>query len=104
MTSADEPLLRRRRPTLSTIARKTLGYAALALMAAIALIPFLWTLSTSLKNIDEVFVYPPQWIPSHFKWQNYTSLWHQLPMGRWMWNSAYIAGLAVTGKLILTST
>ena len=36
-------------------ARKAIGYLALTLMAAIALIPFAWTVSTSLKNIDEVF-------------------------------------------------
>src|SRR5438552_1089330 len=104
MTSAEEPLRPRRRVTLSSVARKALGYAALTLLASIALIPFLWSISTSLKNIDEVFVYPPQWLPSHFKWENYSSLWHELPMGRWIWNSAYIAALAVAGKLFLTST
>src|SRR5207248_2400358 len=36
--------------------------------------------------------------------ENYSALWHELPMGRWIWNSAYIAVLAVAGKLVLTST
>jgi multiple sugar transport system permease protein len=91
---------RRRR----TLGRKAIGYLALSLMAAVALIPFLWTLSTSLKNIDEVFVFPPQWIPEKLQWSNYTTLWHELPIGRWIFNSALVVVLAVLGKLILAST
>lgn len=102
MTSADPAVGRRRRGP--AIARKAAGYAAMTLLAALALGPFLWTLSTSLKNIDEVFVYPPKWLPSVLKWSNYTSLWHAFPMDRWMFNSAYIVILTVLGKLLLSST
>lgn len=102
MTSADESHKRRFRR--HTLRRKAAGYAALTLLAAIALAPFLWTLSTSLKNIDEVFVYPPRLLPSTLKFSNYSSLWRELPMSRWIFNSAYIVVLAILGKLILTST
>jgi multiple sugar transport system permease protein len=101
MTSAKLPT--RPRPSRRA-GRKALGYAALTALALIALVPFLWTLSTSLKNIDEVFVSPPQWLPSSPKWLNYTTLWHELPMARWIFNSAYIVVLAVLGKLFLAST
>jgi multiple sugar transport system permease protein len=57
-----------------------------------------------LKNIDEVFVFPPQWIPDELKWSNYTTLWQELPMGRWIVNSTVVVALAVLGKLILAST
>jgi len=103
MTSADRAAVHRPRRG-PAIARKTAAYAAMTLLAALALGPFLWTLSTSLKNIDEVFVYPPKWLPSVFKWSNYTSLWHSFPMERWMFNSAYIVILTVLGKLFLSST
>jgi ABC-type glycerol-3-phosphate transport system permease component len=107
MTSADSSLapvtrVRRRRP--ARWPRKVLGYAVLSLLAIIALIPFAWTVSTSLKNIDEVFTFPPQWLPSTLRWQNYTNLWHQLPMGRWIINSFVVVILSVLGKLILAST
>ncbi len=103
MTSADRAAVHRPRRG-PAIARKTAAYAAMTLLAALALGPFLWTVSTSLKNIDEVFVYPPKWLPSVFKWSNYTSLWHSFPMERWMFNSAYIVILTVLGKLFLSST
>lgn len=104
MTSAESAGSRRGRRRAQGVARRALGYAALTLLAAVALTPFLWTISTSLKNIDEVFVYPPQWLPHHFKWANYTTLWTELPLGRWIWNSTYIVVLAVAGKLVLAST
>jgi multiple sugar transport system permease protein len=102
MTSANQSSRRafRRR----VVARKAAGYAALTLLAAIALAPFLWTLSTSLKNIDEVFVFPPKLLPSTLKFSNYSSLWRELPISRWIFNSAYIVVLAILGKLILAST
>lgn len=101
MTSLDRPGRRRLgRPAR----RKAVAYTALAVLAFIALGPFLWTVSTSLKNIDEVFLFPPQWLPSSPKWSNYTMLWHDFPMARWIFNSAYIVLLAVLGKLFLAST
>jgi multiple sugar transport system permease protein len=102
MTSADPSI--RRRFRRRQVARKAAGYTGLGLLAALALAPFLWTLSTSLKNIDEVFVYPPRLLPSTLKFSNYSSLWRELPMSRWIFNSAYIVVLAILGKLILAST
>ncbi|MGI8870141.1 MAG: carbohydrate ABC transporter permease [Mycobacteriales bacterium] len=102
MTSVDRPVVRRHRG--QSVTRKAAGYAALTALALFALAPFLWTLSTSLKNIDEVFVFPPRVLPSRLKFSNYTSLWHEFPMARWIFNSAYIVVLTVLGKLILTST
>src|SRR4051794_7135076 len=104
MSTADLTRAHRRRRRLPGVARSALGYAALTLLAAIALVPFLWTLSTSLKNIDEVFVFPPQWLPGSPKWSNYTSLWDAFPMDRWIFDSAYIVVLSVLGKLVLAST
>ena len=39
-------------------------YLLIAAGAAIVLVPFLWMLSTSLKAEQQLFVYPPQWIPN----------------------------------------
>lgn len=104
MTSVELRSRARRARHRRTVGRKAIGYLALSLMAVIALVPFLWTLSTSLKNIDEVFVFPPQWIPDKLQWSNYSTLWRELPIGRWIVNSTVVVVLAVLGKLILAST
>ncbi len=95
---------RRSRRRREGLMRRALGYLVLTLVAVVALIPFFWMVSTSLKNIDQVFVFPPQWLPNPVKWSNYSTLWNQLPLGRWIWNSVYITLAAVAGKLVLAST
>lgn len=53
--------------------------AMLVLGALVMLLPFLWLLSTSLKNQQQIFLYPPQWIPAPVRWQNYPEALTQLP-------------------------
>jgi multiple sugar transport system permease protein len=103
ISSAPRPPRRRRRRSATDAGRSALAYALLALLAIAALVPFLWMISTSLKNIDEVFVSPPVWIPSDFRWENYTSLWDDFPIGTWVFNSLKIAAIVVAGDLIVCS-
>ena len=75
----------------------------LLLVGAIAmLMPFAWMLSTSLKAQNEVFSYPPQWIPSQLLWSNYAQAWAAAPFGRYFINSGIVA-LAVTFLDLVTS-
>ena len=76
----------------------------LLLVGAIAmLMPFAWMVSTSLKAQNEVFAYPPQWIPSQLLWSNYAQAWAAAPFGRYFINSGIVA-LAVTFLDLVTSS
>ena len=76
----------------------------LLLVGAIAmLMPFAWMVSTSLKAQNEVFSYPPQWIPSQLLWSNYAQAWAAAPFGRYFINSGIVA-LAVTFLDLVTSS
>jgi multiple sugar transport system permease protein len=90
-------------PKNRKIGRKALAYLALTLLAVLALVPFIWMLSTSLKNLDEVFLFPPKWIPSKLQFRNYTSLWHDFPMSTWIFNSLKVT-LSVTIGVLITSS
>ena len=35
------------------------------------IMPFVYMLSTSLKPPNQVFVFPPRWIPNPIVWTNY---------------------------------
>jgi multiple sugar transport system permease protein len=85
------------------LGRKAIAYLALSLLALLALVPFIWMLSTSLKSLDEVFLYPPKWIPSHLRFSNYTSLWHDFPMTTWVLNSLNVSSSVTIGVLITSS-
>lgn len=71
--------------------------------AIVMVIPFIWMLSTSFKASGQTFVYPPQWIPNPFVWQNYPDMWAALPFNWFVVNSLKIATLATIGQLISCS-
>ena len=48
-----------------------LVYATLIFVGFFMLVPFAYMLSTSLKPANQVFVYPPRWIPDPIRWENY---------------------------------
>ncbi|MEN6478293.1 MAG: hypothetical protein ABFD20_01485, partial [Anaerolineales bacterium] len=43
----------------------------LTIGAVAVLLPLVWMLSTSLKTMGQVAVYPIQWIPDPVMWSNY---------------------------------
>ena len=71
--------------------------------ALIMIIPFIWMLSTSFKAPGKTFVYPPEWFPRPFVWQNYVEMWSALPFNQFFLNSIKIAALSTIGQLLTCS-
>lgn len=72
-----------------------LAIVIIILGAISMLIPFLWMISTSLKEEAEVFTFPVTWIPKSFKWGNYKQAIQIGNFGRIFFNSTFVA-LATT--------
>ncbi|MCD9020847.1 carbohydrate ABC transporter permease [Cohnella silvisoli] len=64
--------VRQQKKRTHEIIRQTIAYFFLVLGSLVMAIPFLWMLSTSLKEQGVVFEMPPRWIPEHFAWSNYS--------------------------------
>jgi multiple sugar transport system permease protein len=71
--------------------------------ALVMIVPFLWLLSTSLKEQRQIFLYPPQWIPNPVRWQNYPEALTQLPFGRYTVNTLLITAITMVGVLLTSS-
>lgn len=80
---------------------RTLVMLVLVVGAALNLVPFIWTLSTSLKSPSEVFAYPPTWIPDPFVWENYLDAFRRVNP-RVFLNSAIFAGSIVLLQGMIT--
>lgn len=65
--------------------------------AIIYLFPLYWMYITAIKTSSEAFANPPIFIPTHAQWSNFVDVWVSRGMGRYLWNSFYIA----TGSVIL---
>ena len=59
--------------------------------------PFLWTILSSFKTLEEIAAYPPTLVPRVWQWQNYVEAWVQQPFGRWTLNSVVVAFWSVIG-------
>lgn len=53
--------------------------------------PFAIMLLTALKPGDEVFAYPPRWLPSRLAWENFSDMWAATNFGNALFNSLYVA-------------
>jgi multiple sugar transport system permease protein len=85
------------------LVENSLIYAVLLAGTAVLMIPFFWMLSTSLKPLDEVYVYPIIWIPSELVWSNYADVFKNVPFARYLYNSAFISAVAIVGNLLGSS-
>lgn len=90
---------RRRGPSLYLIAI----YGILALAAFIALVPFLYVISTSFKDTVSLFKYPPEWIPSEPTLDNFRGLLAEYPFIRWTLNSFVVASAVTLVKVVIDS-
>jgi len=82
---------------------KWMAYILLSLGAATMIIPFLWMLSTSLKDFGSIFTYPPKWIPEPIVWANYIKVWKVVPLARFYFNSMLVASLVTVGQVITSA-
>lgn len=70
-------------------------YGVLALGAAVMTLPLLWMLTTSLKEANQVFAVPIQWIPTPVRHDNYVRAWEVAPWASYIFNSVFV-GFSVT--------
>lgn len=66
-------------------------YGVLIAMVVVMGAPFFWMISTALKPVGEILVYPPRWIPSRFAWENFVTAWNAAPFERFYINSTFVA-------------
>jgi multiple sugar transport system permease protein len=80
-------------------------YVILVLGAIPLLVPFVWMVSTALKEAGQVLVFPPIWIPDPLRWQNfYDSLTQPYaPFDVFFTNTMIITVLSMFGQLLSAS-
>ena len=71
--------------------------------AVIFAFPFVWLVSTSLKPDDQLFLFPPTFIPRPVRWDNYTRMLQYLPFFQFLKNTLYVTVLNVIGTLLSCS-
>lgn len=69
----------------------------LVILAATFLFPFFWMFLTTVKNIGDLFYYPPKWLPEKWNWDNYLKTMEAVPFLRYTINSLILSISNVLG-------
>jgi multiple sugar transport system permease protein len=66
-------------------------------------LPFIWMVSTSLKDASEVLTTTPSFLPHAWRWDNYVKVFTQVPFARFYLNTVVVTAGRVVGQLIFAS-
>lgn len=91
-------------PRLTMGQRRRIGhvFVHLALLAGVVImmIPLAWTVSTSLKPVSDLFIFPPEWIPDPIQWGNYAEAVTAIPFWRYLGNTVFVTTMVIIGKVL----
>lgn len=93
-----EAVVPRRLPVLGGLAR----HALLLAVSVIFLFPFYWMVTAALKDKEQLFAVPPQWIPNPVHWDNFLTAinYPGFPYFRLLGNSVFYSGMVTIGTVI----
>ncbi len=87
----------RQRQILRLVARNGFTYLVLFFGAFMAVIPFIWMISTSLMSLPDAT--GVRFFPSSIHFENYVNAWQEAQFAEYMINSALIALITLSGQL-----
>ncbi len=85
------------------VTKNILLHLVIYALAIVVIAPFLWMILTSFKDMSEIYVYPPKWLPEKFNFDNYVNAFTAAPFGRYYLNSLIVAFAVTLGQLITCS-
>lgn len=91
-----------RRRTVRVVGRALLYLVAIA-GSALMLLPQVWMLRSSLMNINQIFVYPPEWIPNPWVFENYPDVFDTVPFLQYYVNTFTVLIPTVVGTVVTAS-
>ena len=96
-------MLRMRRFGEASPLLTAISYAVVVVASLIAILPFFYIISTAIKQSKFLFEYPPQWIPKHIYWGNFTHLLTETYFPRWILNTLFVSLTVTALKLFFDS-
>ncbi len=83
--------------------KKAFVFLSMAVILVVVLLPFYWTVISSLKTSGGIFVYPPKWLPDRWVWSNYVDVFKAAPFGRYFLNTVFYSVSVMIGQLVSCS-
>ena len=86
----------------SKLVRSVVYWLILSPLAVVILFPYAVMFVTAVRPRDELFVFPPRWGFSEFRWENFSEMWVKTGFGQALFNSVYVSFMATLLALVLS--
>ncbi|MDG4881920.1 carbohydrate ABC transporter permease [Mesorhizobium sp. WSM4884] len=86
----------------SKLKKSLLYWLLLSPLCVVILLPFGIMFVTALRPRDELFVYPPTWTFSEFRWGNFVEMWVKTNFGGALLNSLYVSLTSTIIAIVLS--
>jgi multiple sugar transport system permease protein len=83
--------------------RRVLALILLTVAAFVFIFPFFWMLSTSLKTLREVTIFPPPLLPEVPQFENYVTAFTRAPLARYGLNSLIVCTSVIVLNIFLAT-
>ena len=93
----------RRARAFGRTARARVAALCVYLLLLAGIVPLLWLVRSSFMGLSQIFIFPPEWIPDPWRWDNYPKALTTIPFLRYFFNTLFILVPTVAGTL-LTAT
>ncbi|HCL63518.1 MAG TPA: hypothetical protein DIC56_01425 [Rhizobium sp.] len=84
------------------IKKSILYWVLLSPLCVVILLPFGIMFVTAVRPREELFVYPPTWTFSEFRWVNFAEMWVKTNFGGALLNSLYVSVASTVIAIILS--
>lgn len=78
-------------------------YTGFAVAVAVALFPILMAVMLSMKQREEVFAWPPSFLPAAFNLSTYIYVLTETTLGRMLWNSVFLTVMSTLGCILISA-
>ncbi|BBJ27499.1 carbohydrate ABC transporter permease [Athalassotoga saccharophila] len=73
--------------------KQIIRYIVMSTIAAVFLFPIYWMFVSAIKPTADIFAVPPVFWPQKPVWSHFAEVFQQLPFARWIFNTAFVAGV-----------
>ncbi len=102
-TGMVSPADRLRQRVWARSASRSVRHLALLVGSFFFVAPLVFMVSTSLKALRQIVLFPPELIPNPFIWRNYSEVFYYAPMHLYFVNTMYLVLPAVIGAVFTSS-
>ena len=85
------------------VVKRLLLHAALLCLGLLFILPFLWSLGTSLKPLRELYAVTPTFLPEVWRFENYGDVFNQVPFATFYANTIIVTVARIIGQVFIAA-